>query len=192
MARTARGKSSLMATLLATSVAVAMTVTVLGVAAITSHVLSLRAEAGVRETATQNQTVNRERKSDALPLSQAAQERREIKSVEVIGVRDAAIVYRDRDGNILFKTDPLANVTVVTKNVDLPAVTIRETADTKVERYDVEKKPAVMPLEAAPSTPPPPGCESAFARPSPEALTNKPGRCLAALRGPTEIAAAFR
>ena len=92
--------------------------------------------------------INREAKSDALPLSQAAQERREIKSVEVVGVRDAAIVYRDRDGNILFKTDPLANVTVVTKNVDLPAVTIRETADTKVERYDVEKKPAVLPARS--------------------------------------------
>lgn len=193
MTRTARGTSGVMATLLATSVAVCMTVAVLGVAAITSHVVSLRAEADAPADTRQIQTVNREAKSDALPLSQAAQERLEIKSVEVVGVRDAAIVYRDRDGNILFKTDPLANVTVVTKNVELPAVTIRETADTKVERLDVEKpkKPA-NPLEAAPSTPPPPGCESAFARPSPEALTNKPGRCLAALSGSVDLAAAFR
>ena len=52
MARTARGKSGLMATLLATSVAIAMTVTVLGVAAITSHVLSLRAEANASQPQT--------------------------------------------------------------------------------------------------------------------------------------------
>jgi hypothetical protein len=182
MARSARGTSSAVTTLLAISVAVCTTIAVLGTAAVTSHVISLRAEANAAGDSATAQVVNRERKSDALPFSQAAQERLEIKSVEVVGLRDAAIVYRDREGNILFKTDPLANVTVVTKNVDLPAVTIRETADTKVERVDAEKKPAAKnPLEAAPSMPPLPGCESAFARPSPEALTNKTGRCLASL-----------
>jgi len=193
MARTARGTSGLTTTLLATSIAIGMTVSVLGFAAVTSHFMSLTAEAN--PAGASQMQVNREAKSDALPLSTAAQTRLEIKSVEVVGVRDAAIVYRDRDGNILFKTDPLANVTVVTKNVELPAVTIRETADTKVERHDVDnKKPtAVNPLEAAPgSPPPPPGCESAFARPSPEALTNKPGRCLAALPRSLELADAFR
>lgn len=182
MSRSARGTSNTATTLLAISVAIGTTVAVLGGATIGSHVVSLRAEANSPATATSTfQAVNREGKSDALPVSQAAQERLEIKSVEVVGVRDAAIVYRDREGNVLFKTDPLANVTVVTKNVDLPAVTIRSTAESQVERFDVERKPAANPLEAAPSSPPPPGCESAFARPSPEALTNKTGRCLASL-----------
>jgi len=190
MARTARDTSGLKGILLATSVAISVTIMVLGVGAIVTHSLSLRAEANASANLSLMH-VNRDAKSDALPLSQAAQVRLEIKSVEVVGVRDASIVYRDRDGNILFKTDPLANVTVVTKNVELPAVTIRETADTKVERHNVEK-PAANPLEAAPGSPPPHGCESAFARPSPEALTNKTGRCLAALPQSFELAAAFR
>lgn len=114
-------------------------------------------------------TVNREGKGDALPVLSAIQPRPEIKTVEVIGVRDAAIVYRDRSGNILYQTDPLANVTIVTKNVDLPEVTIRETESTEIER---------IPAEKTGRTTPPDGCESAFARPSPESLTRTSSRCV--------------
>ena len=89
-----------------------------------------------------------------------------------------------------FRTDPVANVTIVTKNLDLPEVTIRETAVTEVERVDVKKQDKTgNPLKAAPASPPPPGCESAFARPSPEALTNKSSRCLATIAAPMEVAA---
>jgi len=178
-----------MAAMLVASIALG-TVAVLGVAAVTSHFMSLRAEAEPAGSGPISQMINRDGKSDALPLSQAAHPRLEIKTVEVVGVRDAAIVYRDRDGNVLFRTDPVANVTIVTKNVDLPEVTIRETAVTEVERVDVEKRhKATNPLEAAPTSPPPPGCESAFARPSPEALTNKSSRCLAAIAEPMKFAA---
>ena len=189
MARTVRGTSGVMTALLVASIALG-TVAVLGVAAVTSHFLSLRAEATPAGSGKIGQTINREGKTDALPLSQAAQARLQIKTVEVVGVRDAAIVYRDRDGNVLFRTDPVANVTVVTKNVDLPEVTIRETAVTEVERVDVDKQDKTAnPLEAAPTSPPPHGCESAFARPSPEALTNKTSRCVTSISTPTKFAA---
>jgi len=59
--------------------------------------------------------------------------------VEVVGVRDAAIVYRDRDGRLLFSTDPVANVTVVAKNLMLPEVTVRDSAESQVERVPIEK-----------------------------------------------------
>jgi hypothetical protein len=117
-------------------------------------------------------SVNRERKGDALPRSVAPQTRNKITTVEVVGVRNATIVYRDRSGNILFQTDPLTNVTVVTKNVELPEVTIRETESTEVER---------IPAENTGSSAPPQGCESAFARPAPESLTRTPSRCVTKL-----------
>jgi hypothetical protein len=116
--------------------------------------------------------INRDRKGDALRVSAAVQSRSKIKTVEVIGVRDAAIIYRDRNGSILFHTDPLANVTIVSKNVDLPEVTIRDTETTKVERVPVESTGPSAPLH---------GCESAFARPSPESLTRTPSRCVTKL-----------
>jgi hypothetical protein len=126
--------------------------------------------------------VNREAKSDALPVPANPQERAEIKSVEVVGLRGASIVYRDRSGNILFQTDPLANVTVVTKNVELPEVTIRETETTKVERLPVDKTDR----SARPH-----GCESAFARPAPESLTRTASRCVTELNGKSRVLAAL-
>jgi hypothetical protein len=116
-------------------------------------------------------SINRAGKSDALPVTLAKAARPEIKFVEVIGVRDAAIIYRDREGNVLFQTDPLANVTIVSKNVELPEVTIRETEATKVERLPIESSGPAKPH----------GCESAFARPSPESLTRMSSRCITAL-----------
>jgi hypothetical protein len=56
---------------------------------------------------TQSAQINRNSKSDAMPKVANTQTPRRITSVEVVGVEDAAIVYRDRDGNILFKTDPV-------------------------------------------------------------------------------------
>jgi hypothetical protein len=113
--------------------------------------------------------VNRAAKTDALPVPNNPQERAEIKSVEVVGIRGASVVYRDRSGNVLFQTDPLANVTVVTKNVELPEVTIREAETTKVER---------LPADEADRTARPHGCESSFARPAPESLTRTSSRCV--------------
>ncbi|HLL29119.1 MAG TPA: hypothetical protein VKT73_15885 [Xanthobacteraceae bacterium] len=79
-------------------------------------------------------------KADRLPTNvSASPDEKRIAVVEVVGVRDAAIVYRDREGRILFRTDPVANMTVVTKNLVLPEVTIRETTQSQIERVPIEK-----------------------------------------------------
>jgi hypothetical protein len=142
----------------------------LSVFALTFHVISLHAgDASAAEPASQSEAINRDRKGASLGTPSAQPARIEIKSVEVVGIRDAAIVYRDRDGNELFRTDPLANVTIVAKNVDLPEVTIRENARTQVDRLPVEgSRPSQLPR----------GCESSFALPSPTALTRIPSRCV--------------
>jgi hypothetical protein len=158
-------------------------VAVLSVALVADSVVTLREKGAAQQASIadrQSVIVNRENKGDALATPQAAQPRIPIKTVEVVGIRNAAIVYRDRDGNVLFRTDPVANVTVVTKNVDLPEVTIRDTAETKVQRMSVERP---RPTEQ------PQGCESAFARPSPVALTRLSSRCLAQIPTSEKFAA---
>jgi hypothetical protein len=171
-----------------TAAIVAVTTTI-GIGAVLSGVLVADSllvlrDAGAKSqvaavTERENSTVNRENKADALAAPQRSQPRIEIKTVEVVGIRDAAIVYRDRDGNILFRTDPVANVTVVAKNVDLPEVTIRDTADAKVRRMSVDR---AEPPEQ------PQGCESAFARPSPMVLTRLSSRCLAQITAQAKLA----
>lgn len=61
-----------------------------------------------------------------------------ITTVEVIGVRDVAIIYRNRTGEVVFFTDPVNNVTAVARGVELPEVTIRETLQPAVQRIPVE------------------------------------------------------
>lgn len=108
-----------------------------------------------------------------------------IATVEVIGLKDAAIIYRDRDGKVLFRTDPMANVTVVTKNLTLPEVTIKETPRTSVQRV-----PAVIPTtlqERKHSV----GCDPAFSPVASPSLSHLTGRCMAELKSPVQVASLY-
>jgi hypothetical protein len=126
-------------------------------------------------------TLDRTNKGDRASRAAAVvQEQKRITTVEVVGVRDAAIIYRGRDGHVLFSTDPLANVTVVVKNIALPEVTVRETSQSEVN---------VLPLErpAAPKAQLSEGCESAVSAVTTPTLAGVASRCLAA----TKAGAAF-
>jgi hypothetical protein len=146
--------------------------------------------------------VDRVHKGDRMPVVAVARERdrdRVISAVEVVGLRDAAVIYRDRDDHVLFRTDPLANATVVARGVVLPQVTIR----------DVSRAPAAATASSAveiklisPSAAPavkidrekkiPEGCDSAFSPLAESARANNfTTRCLAAITPPTRFAAAI-
>jgi hypothetical protein len=118
-----------------------------------------------------SQRVNRVVKADRLPTPRATGGDRAVATVEVIGVRDAAIVYRDRDGRVLFQTEPLTNVTVISKGVVLPQVTVRETPRSR-------PAPVVVPrnLDAAPVMPI--GCDPIASPIVEPALARMTGRCL--------------
>jgi hypothetical protein len=99
---------------------------------------------------------------------------RSVATVEVVGVHDAAIVYRDRDGRVLFQTDPLSNVTVISKGFVLPQLTVRENPHSTPAKIEVPHN-----IDAAPAVPI--GCEplaSPIAEPS---LGRMTGRCLSQL-----------
>jgi hypothetical protein len=120
-----------------------------------------------------HETVNRATKSDRLMLPpRHPQAQRTVATVEVVGVHDAAIVYRDRDGNVLFQTDPVSNVTVIAKGFVVPQLTLRDTP---------QSKPAPIietphDLDAAPKLPI--GCEPPASPIAEPALARLPGRCL--------------
>jgi hypothetical protein len=122
----------------------------LAITLLADHLVSLRLAdtdqiaASAPGDTTPGPLVDRRGKTDALPgaVDPPARTPREIRSVEVVGVRGAAVVYRDGDGNLLFRTDPLANVTVVARDVKLPEITIRDSAEAPVERVEVEAVPA--------------------------------------------------
>jgi len=102
-----------------------------------------------RETA----TVNRTTKSDRLAPPRPSSDKGTIATVEVVGIRDSAIIYRDRDGRVLFQTDPVSNVTVISKGFVMPEITVRETRrDTpvRIEAPRDTQRERAMPIGCEP------------------------------------------
>jgi hypothetical protein len=117
--------------------------------------------------------VNRATKGDRLALPPSYhQTTRSVATVEVIGVHDAAIVYRDRDGEVLFRTDPVSNVTVISKGFVVPQLTLRDTP---------QSKPVPMVAPAARDASPakiPVGCEPVASPIVEPGLAGIVGRCV--------------
>jgi hypothetical protein len=141
--------------------------------------------AGTERTAT---LIDRSRKGDrpATPRRSAAGGPDAV--VERVGLRDTVIAYRDRDGNVLFNTDPLTNTTVVAEHAMLPEATVRES-----RRVFVTTVPIMAPGRAAHgSTPPveapsrpaaraaklPIGCDPPFSPLASPPSLDFAGRCL--------------
>jgi hypothetical protein len=126
----------------------------------------------------QSQQINRGGKGDRQPVVSAeARQPRHVTTVEVVGVENAAVIYRDRNGDILFKTDPVSNVTLVSKDVVLPEVTIRNQAEAQVQKMPVERlQPVLSP------TAPVDGCDGAVAtHTGPDHLARQASRCVTQL-----------
>lgn len=166
-----------------------------GLAAVVSWAMVAPADYGVSELAAAfgapaNDTgsrVMRSRKSDravpasAMPRPEAAT----VTAIEVVGVDNAAILYRDRNGNVLYRTDPVRNVTMIAKGVKLPEVTIRNDARTTPTPVSVDvptASPAKMPI----------GCEPAASPIASPQLSHLTGRCLAQADQPTVVASLVR
>jgi len=126
--------------------------------------------------------INRAIKGDRGATARPAQTATHIATVEVVGLRDAAIVYRDRDGRELFRTDPVSNVTIVTKGLQLPEVTVRQYNSSVVKPVPVD----VLQEQARDRKPPngrerklPIGCEPSFSPVAAPSLAHHTGRCMA-------------
>ncbi len=142
-----------------------------GLAALTAWALVTPA---LDHTTQDVQRVDRTMKSDRLATSQTRGATRTVATVEVIGVHDAAIVYRDRDGRLLFQTDPVSNVTVVSKGFVLPQLTVRET--THSTPTPLEAPHAPQEPQNAPAIPI--GCEPLASPIAAPRLSHLAGRCL--------------
>jgi hypothetical protein len=132
--------------------------------------------------------VNRARKGDRLQDGSVSRDpAKSIAFIEVVGVNDAAVVYRDRDGRLLFQTDPVANATIVTRGMVLPEVTIRSSATSAAKplTFEAPRKPKEKTKRVLPD-----GCESSFSPITDRAMANIPGRCITAREEDWKVASA--
>jgi len=134
---------------------------------------------------TPGSAVNRDAKMGRGAAPRVAGLATRIATVEVVGLRDAAIVYRGRDGRELFRTDPVNNITVVTKGLQLPEVTVRQYGSAAVRTVPINEvqEQAREREPAKPRGPKVPlGCEPSFSPVAAPSLAHHTGRCMAALK----------
>ena len=127
---------------------------------------------------------DRSAKGDRLARSGLAdgQAASKVTTVEVVGVRDTAVVYRDRDGRVLFRTDPVANVTIVAKDVPLPEVTIREHSEAVPAKVDVKT------LQESDKPRRLDGCDPVASPLAGSSVSQIAGSCIASLAGGQKLA----
>jgi hypothetical protein len=129
--------------------------------------------------------IDRSAKADRGRLNVAEDQtlQKRIVTVEVIGLSNAAIVYKNSDGQVLYSTDPVANVTVMTKNLTLPEVTIRETNGSIVEEVPLERTKA-----PGPKSPIIVGCESGLSPDLSPTVPVQNSRCIAQVDRSSNVA----
>lgn len=114
--------------------------------------------------------VNRARKGDRLARP-ARNDGKRIATIEVVGVHDVTIIYRDVDGRELFRTSPLSNATITARDVVLPALTVRNSETNGAAPITVDvptRREAELPV----------GCESPFSPYADPKAPKTAGRCV--------------
>jgi len=107
-----------------------------------------------------------------------------VSSIEVIGRSEATVVFKDRAGQVLYRSDPLTGTTIVAKDVDLPAVTLQEhpvaPATPVVQQPESKREggeqPAVQPRRVKQV-----GCEAPVSALARTEASRVPALCLAGL-----------
>jgi hypothetical protein len=129
-------------------------------------------------------TVDINRKSKGDRIASQAQNNppvHQIVTVEVVGLEQAAVIYRDRNGQVLFASDPVANTTVVVRGVSLPAVTVRATPGATVRPLVLEHPSPRTATHPQPASKEPAlldGCEPAASPLSPSGASAIKARCV--------------
>jgi hypothetical protein len=131
---------------------------------------------------------DRSHKGDRLASPARAGRKTVVSVVEVVGGRHQVVFYRDREGHVLFTSDPRRSVTRAMKDVVLPQVTIRDHENTPVVPQNTGIPPVSDPDAASQPAPLAPGCEPAVSALAAPVLARRASRCVAVLDGLTNWA----
>ncbi len=118
------------------------------------------------------------RKGDMLAPVRPAEARHTVSTIEVIGLSQATVIFKSREGAVLFQADSGAGTTSVAKNVDLPAVTLKDEPAPPAVQQPVRTEPGSQPKSPAPRKKTV-GCEAPLSALVRNEAASVPGLCLA-------------
>lgn len=67
---------------------------------------------------------------------------RPVGTVEVVGLDGATVILRDKAGEVVFRHDGARNTTIVSRDVDMPTITVRQRNDSPVLQQPPQKPAA--------------------------------------------------
>ncbi len=121
-------------------------------------------------------------KGDRMREPLAVGSRATVSTVELIGVAQATVILRDRDGRVLYRSDPQSGVTTFYKNTDLPVITLKEEAQGPVVQHPVTRKEGnEVQQEEKPKRRNPVGCMGDVSPLAKASAGRSPSLCLAHL-----------
>lgn len=124
------------------------------------------------------------RKGDLLKSRPVGDQAQTASTVKLVGLRDVTIVLlRDPTGQVLYRSDPVSGVTVVSKGVVLPQLTIRETdqASPRDGQAESVRRPGTLPE----------GCDPAVSSLEAVSAADFGVRCLTARETDVKLAGLF-
>ncbi|MBF9195326.1 hypothetical protein [Microvirga terrestris] len=102
--------------------------------------------------------------------------------VELVGVAQAAVILRDRDGTVLYKSDPLTGTTIYARDTDLPVVTLKEEMQAPATQHPVSQREGnEAPSGPKPKMRKPVGCLGDVSPLAKASADRMPSLCLALL-----------
>lgn len=103
--------------------------------------------------------------------------------VELVGVAQATVILRDRDGKVLYKSDPRSGTTIYARDTDLPVVTLKENVQTPATQHPVNRREGnEAPSEQKQKTRKPVGCLGDVSPLAKASADRMPSLCLALLQ----------
>jgi len=101
--------------------------------------------------------------------------------VEVVGVTDAAVILRDRDGQVLYKSDPRTGVTTFARNTELPVLTLKEELQSQPSQHPAIRREGNEAPQQKQKTRNPVGCMGDVSPLAKASVNRMPSLCLASL-----------
>ena len=103
--------------------------------------------------------------------------------VELVGVAQATVILRDRDGKVLYKSDPHSGTTTYARDTDLPVVTLKENVRAPAAQHPVSQREGIeVPREQKPKARKPVGCLGDVSPLAKASADRMPSLCLVSLQ----------
>ncbi|EIM25573.1 hypothetical protein [Microvirga lotononidis] len=102
--------------------------------------------------------------------------------VELVGVSNAAVILRDQNGKVLYKSDPRTGITTFARGTELPVVTVKDETGRSVAQHPARRQEGSdTPQEQKPKSRNPVGCLGDVSPLAKASANRMPSLCLALL-----------